>query len=451
MTDLPRYIVAIMMNFAPLFSAPVFNHVQTIFLGHVLTNKSRRTLCDILRTVGLAFSNKFSKYHRVFYGAKWNALNGSQILLKLLLRFNSQRELQFVIDSTVERRRGPHIKCIGRKRDPVASSRNNKVLCIGQEWLVTSILIQFPWTIASWACPFLCVLLPPKQPLRSSKNKIDLASTKRHKKLTCWARQVTFQLRRYLGKNVKCSLIVDSAFACYSLAHACVKADIGLITRLRIDARLFDYPIPLKGRGRKRLVGKRIKLSEVLKDKSTKWKRVVAKWYGNKTKTVEYTAGKSLWYAYGLKPVEVHWVLIRDPERQYKPIVLISTDLTHSPIWIIESFVKRWRLETTFEEVRRHLGYETQRHWSDSSVDRITPCIFASFSIICLCGSQLNEQTKLYPQATAWYKKKEITFSDILYAVRQSIFSKRIFSCSEKKPNKRKKDIEEFITLLCAA
>ncbi len=37
------------------------------------------------------------------------------------------------------------------------------------------------------------------------------------------------------------------------------------------------------------------------------------------------------------------------------------------PQKIISWFVMRWQLEVTLQEVRRHLGFETQRHWSDSA------------------------------------------------------------------------------------
>jgi hypothetical protein len=445
MTDLPSYIISVLLNFAPLFSLPTFNLIKTIFLGHVLTNKGRRTMADILRATGLTFCKKFSKYHRVFYGATWKAIDGSKILLLLLLKFSPSEEVCFIMDSTVERRKGPHIKGLGRKRDPVASTKSNKVLCIGQEWLVTAILVKFSWTYLSWACPFLSILMPPERPLRSSKNQTDLTRIKKHKKSTYWARQVVFQLRKWLGKSMKCSLIADSAFACYDLAIACMRMSVSLITRLRIDARLFEFPPAQTGRGRKKLVGKRIKLVDILRDTATQWTKEEVNWYGGTRKLIEYTSGQHLWYAYGIPPVAIRWVLIRDPGGQFEPVVLMSTNLEHDPVWIIESFVSRWRLETTFEEVRRHLGYETQRHWGDFSVDRISPCIFTSFSIICLCADSLSKQKELIPQATAWYKKKAITFSDALCAVRHSIFNDKLFFGSRKSTTLRKKDIEAII------
>jgi hypothetical protein len=59
------------------------------------------------------------------------------------------------------------------------------------------------------------------------------------------------------------------------------------------------------------------------------------------------------------------WVLIRDPEGGFKTQALLCTDLQSDPEKILSWFVMRWQLEVTFQEVRRHLGFETQRQWSE--------------------------------------------------------------------------------------
>jgi hypothetical protein len=40
----------------------------------------------------------------------------------------------------------------------------------------------------------------------------------------------------------------------------------------------------------------------------------------------------------------------------------------------VQQFVKRWTLETTFEENRAHLGLETPRQWSELAIER-TPAV----------------------------------------------------------------------------
>lgn len=39
----------------------------------------------------------------------------------------------------------------------------------------------------------------------------------------------------------------------------------------------------------------------------------------------------------------------------------MSTDFNMSPEQIILLYIQRWNLEVTFEEVRKHLGVETQK------------------------------------------------------------------------------------------
>ena len=39
----------------------------------------------------------------------------------------------------------------------------------------------------------------------------------------------------------------------------------------------------------------------------------------------------------------------------------------------------RWQLEVTFQEVRTHLGVETQRQWSDLAITRTTPVLLGLF------------------------------------------------------------------------
>jgi hypothetical protein len=63
--------------------------------------------------------------------------------------------------------------------------------------------------------------------------------------------------------------------------------------------------------------------------------------------------------------VPVRWVLVRDPKGEFKTQALLCTDLEADPQKIVCWFVMRWQLEVTFQEMRRHLGFETQRQWSD--------------------------------------------------------------------------------------
>ena len=52
--------------------------------------------------------------------------------------------------------------------------------------------------------------------------------------------------------------------------------------------------------------------------------------------------------------------------------------------------VQRWQLEVTFEEVRAHLGVETQRQWADAAIARVTPALLGLFSWITLAAHPVH-------------------------------------------------------------
>ena len=102
----------------------------------------------------------------------------------------------------------------------------------------------------------------------------------------------------------------------------------------------------------------------------------------------------------------LRWAVIRDPAARFATQALLCTDLTVTPEQIIAWFVRRWQMEATFEEVRRHLGVETQRQWSPLAITRTTPVLLGLFSLVTLLAHpHLTEQSGPIRQA-AWYRKR---------------------------------------------
>lgn len=455
MLDLPTQILNTLALFSPLFSQPVYKNVAILFGGHILS-KGRRTVADILRTLGLKNLKNFSRFHWIFSGAKWSAFKASRILFfEILSVFLCNEELVIPIDTTIERRKGVKIKGLGRQRDPVRSTKSRKVLTIGLQWLVASVSIQFPGCPTRWSLPFFTQLVPPSKPLSTSKNKHDLTKKKRHKKLTDWTVQLIKTIGKWIGKKKKFVIVADVAFATYKIGHACVSSGGALISRLRLDARVFNFPSEGKRRkGRPLLVGKRCPLfTEYLNDSTIAWQEVITSWYGGGKKKLQIYTGTGLWYAFGIPPLPIRWVLIKDPDNKSDPIVLFSTDIHHNPERIVEIFVGRWPLEVTFEESKRHLGIETQRQWSDKAIDRTTPCIYASFSLVVLMAAKLakEREEKILIQKTSWYQKKHLTFSDLLGYVRMAILRQKYISKFGVKGELGKIDLEELISRAAAA
>jgi hypothetical protein len=270
--------------------------------------------------------------------------------------------------------------------------------------------------------PFLTILAPSQ--------RANAARGRRHKPLTRWAIQAILQTRRWLPERA-ITIVGDSSFASLELIAA-VRRHVRLITRLRLDANLFAPAPPRRPgqRGPKACKGQRLaKLTEVLANPATRWTRVwVSEWYGDEGRVLAIVSGTAIWYHAGLPPAPIRWVLVRDPSGQREPQAFLSTNLGDKPEAILGRFVWRWRIETTFQEVRRHLGVETQRQWSDLAIRRTTPVLLGLFSLVTLwAGELMGDATAApHPRAAAWYAKPLPTFSDAIAVVRRALW------CSEE-------------------
>ena len=140
----------------------------------------------------------------------------------------------------------------------------------------------------------------------------------------------------------------------------------------------------------------------------------------------------AVWYHSGLAPVPIRWVLIRDPEGKFVPQALLCTDLNTAPAQVLAWFVLRWQMEVTLEEVRRHLGVETQRQWSELAILRTTPALLGLFSVVTLLAHPRMQADPPVRQA-AWYRKTRPTFSDALAVVRHDLWGCQADFCMSQR------------------
>lgn len=359
--------------------------------------------------------------------------------------------LVFALDDTIERRRDHLTAAKGIYRDPVRSSHSHFVKASGLRWLSLMLTMRVPWAERVWALPVLTALCP------SERYYEGRGREREHKKLTTWARQMLLQVKRWLPHR-EVVVVADSSFAALELLDA-VRREVTVITRLRLDAALYE-PAPARRpqqNGRPRLKGARLPtLAAVLADKQTVWTRqTLAGWYGGAEREVEVVSDTAVWYHTGLPPVPVRWVLVRDPLAEFKPQALLSTSLENNPVEMLERFVRRWQVEVTFDEARRHLGMETQRQWSDKAITRTTPLVLALFSLVTLLGHDGDGvKQELCVRQAAWYVKRRPTFSDALAAVRRRLWREVGFRASYAEADSVKVDralLEHLTDVLCYA
>src|SRR5262249_56185762 len=109
MLTLPAELLPLIVEFAPLFSKPVWEREKTLLVGAILAI-GKRTVTACLRVTGKSEEVHFQNYHRVLNRARWSALRAAQVLLRMLVtNFAPSGELVIGIDDTIERRRGANI------------------------------------------------------------------------------------------------------------------------------------------------------------------------------------------------------------------------------------------------------------------------------------------------------------------------------------------------------
>ena len=407
-------IVQLLSAFAVAFTVPTFERVQVLLYGTIVSN-GRRTVTSALRAMGLGNSSQYGTYHRVLNRAIWSPWQLSRILLGLLVEtfVPEGAALVILVDETVEARKGAKIKNKGWFRDAVRSTASQVNYVLGIRWIVMALLVNVPWSQRSWALPFLAV------PTRSPKTARRLG--RRNWTIVQWTCHLIGRVRRWQPER-EIVLVGDGSYAAILLVQRCqrLKQPVKFVSRLRLDAQLYDPPgKPPKGkRGPKPKKGERQpKLSARLTDEQTQWKTIEISWYSEGLRTIEYATGTSLWHCCGQGPVPLRWVLVRSPEKLFKPAAFLCSHTAVAPQQMIAWFILRWNIEVTFEEVRAFLGFGTQRHWADRSIERTTPCLLGIFSLVTLMAHRLHGPD-LPRQQASWYRKSDATFSDALAAVR---------------------------------
>jgi hypothetical protein len=407
-------IIRLLSVFAVAMTTPTFTKALVLIYGTILT-PGVRTVSAVLRVMGLGDLETFGNYHRVLNRDRWSPWLLSQVLLALLIRtfVPVGATLIVLIDETLERRQGKRIAYKGRFRDAVRSTAQKVVTCWGVRWCCLALLVVVPWSRRPWALPFLIVpVLSPKTSARLHK---------RHRTSVDWAVYLIEKVRRWQPDR-EITLVGDGAYAAVALVQRCQRLTrpVRLVSRLRLDATLHDEPaspVPHRRGPQPKKGARQASLAARLTAPTTVWEAVTISWYGGHDKVLEIVTGVSLWYHRGTDPVRLRWVLVRCPDYTFPPTAFLCSDPTVNACQILSWFISRWNIEVTFEELRAHLGFETQRQWSVRAIERTAPCLFGLFSLIVVMAQTLHPKT-LPIRETSWYPKDDATFSDALAAVR---------------------------------
>src|SRR5437764_6842062 len=158
---LPAEAAPLLAALTPVFTQPTAQRFATLLVAALLTT-GRRTVANLLRTLGPLAPGHRTTYQRVLSRAPWSAAAVGCALAGFILRHVLPAGPVVVVgDDTVDGHPGKHVYGKARHRDPVRSTHSYTARRYGHKWVVLAILIRFPFASRRWPLPVLIALYRP--------------------------------------------------------------------------------------------------------------------------------------------------------------------------------------------------------------------------------------------------------------------------------------------------
>jgi hypothetical protein len=404
----------------PAFTQPTAQRFVTLVVAAFLTT-GRRTVANLLRTLGPFAPGHRTTYQRVLSRAPWSAVAVGCALAGFILRhLLPEGPVVVVGDDTVDGHPGPKVYGKARHRDPVRSTHSYTAWRYGHKWVVLAILVRFPFATRRWALSVLVALY--RAP---ALNRAEGRPHRTPAQLMC--RLLRLLLMHAPGRTFV--FVGESGFGTHEVARFCHRHRhrLALVSKLHPDANLFDLPPPHRAgrRGRPPVKGRRRSKPRRAAARAEARMSLRVDWYGG-TRWVGVVTEAAHWFKAGQGLVPLRWVFVRDQTATHRGEYLYATDATLTPAQIIGLYGGRWNIETTFQECRSGLGLETTRGWGRATVLRAAPGLFCLYSVVALLYHALPESKRL--GAVVWPGKVGVTFSDALTAVRRWVWAECVFA-----------------------
>jgi DDE superfamily endonuclease len=162
-----------------------------------------------------------------------------------------------------------------------------------------------------------------------------------------------------LNMQYACYLVVDNYYANQKMIQGMLNQRHHLVTRLQNKAVAYkSVPIPTGfRRGRPKKYGEKIKL-KTLFDNIDAFQTIESPVYGEKNISIQYRVSQLYWRSAGMMVLIVHVI---HPKRGR--IMLMTTDLTLSPISLIIMYALRYKIEFSFKQALHVLGTYAYHFW----------------------------------------------------------------------------------------
>lgn len=425
----------LVLSFAPVFTQPSFGNFAAIVAGWVWC-RGRHTVTGAILAAG-ARAKHFSCYHRFFSRARWCLDAVGHVLLLLALRWvPDDAAVLLGMDDTLCRKTGRHIWGAGMHHDPLRSTSARPFFAFGHSWVVLSIHIALPFlTSRLIAIPIMFRLYrkrkkprPPGRPKGERKSTGEATDREYRTRPQLAAEMLAIVAGWLNGRRIH--VVGDSEYSGKSISRQ-LPEGMDLFGRMPMDAALYAEPdVSTPGKnGRPRTKGDRLpNPAQLARSRAVKWSKTRVDIYGRSV-PVWLKCQRALWYnSAGRRPVLC--VVVRDPSRKRRDDCFFTTDMTATPVGVVETYAKRWPLEVAFRDIKQELGLEDPQSWTRRAVERTAPTAMVVYGLTVMwyawCGHAARERWFVVP---AWYRKKStVSFADMLATLRQASWAGRVLS-----------------------
>jgi len=206
--------------------------------------------------------------------------------------------------------------------------------------------------------------------------------------------------------------VFDGAYAMTTVVRPCLQPPAGgrrieVLTRLRLDARLYEAVTPKPGaNGRPRQWGKRLPAPKDHGQWSGRWRKGQAYIYG-RVRRFRWKRRECRWVVSGPKePVHAYVFAV---EGYRKPWFMVTTAVDLTAEQVVALFAARFRQEDGFRDLKQRLGMEECRAWTKEPILRTFQVQMVAMTLLRLMEFRLGEvaPTMTWWQPPPWNLRKD--------------------------------------------
>ena len=400
-------VVAVM----PAFRREAGNMFR-LMVGAWIACLGRRSISRVWETTGQADQRNHAAAFRLFSQAAWNWDEVCRLLLlKILAALVPGLRVWIVADDTLSHKRGAKVALGGIFLDAVLSTKRHKVFRFGNNWVMLGVVIELPFRPTRYFCLPILWRVYEK---RGTKAKKD------HRTKSMLAADMVKVLAEWLPSR-KLMVVADSAYIGKYLLRG-RPANVEALGPICWRAALHEVvKEPRRGcRHGKRLPTPKEMLAN---DKRYPAERLDVPFKNGVTRKLEVKVIREVcWYTV-TGSAEVQWVLVRDPQGEWRDEALLCTDLTLTATEVITGYCRRWSVEVAFCDAKQMLGFHDPQVWCAPSVERAAPMAWFTGSLVVLWYALAGKDGEAAQRHRPWYKNKPTpTFADMLSACRLQLW-----------------------------